>query len=217
MPKKPINYSKAVIYKICCKNPDVTDVYVGSTTEFSKRKNGHKTACNNKNSKKHNLHVYNFIRDNGCWDNWEMIEIEKYQATDRLDLLKRERYWLEQLHATLNSNVPSRTNKQYKQDNREKILKQNKQYKQDNREKILKQKKQYYEDNKEKIKQYREDNREKILKQKKQYYEDKKEKITQRRAQKITCDCGMIISRSSKSDHLKTKKHKDIIEALQKV
>ena len=56
-----------------------------------------------------------------------------------------------------------------------------KQYRENNKEKIAEQHKQYYENNKEKIaeqrKQYNENNKEKIVEYKKQYYEENKEKI----------------------------------------
>ena len=61
-------------------------------------------------------------------------------------------------------------------------------------------------------------NREKERIRKKQYYKENRERIlekkAQRAAEKIKCGCGIIISRGSKSKHLKTKKHKDIIEGL---
>ena len=50
MPRKEINYSKTIIYKIRCEDENITDIYVGSTTNFIKRKNIHKSVCNNENS-----------------------------------------------------------------------------------------------------------------------------------------------------------------------
>ena len=38
MPKDIIDYSKTVIYKIVCRNLDINTVYVGSTTDFTRRK-----------------------------------------------------------------------------------------------------------------------------------------------------------------------------------
>lgn len=34
MTRKPIDYSKGKIYKIVCKDLDIIDIYVGSTTDF---------------------------------------------------------------------------------------------------------------------------------------------------------------------------------------
>ena len=38
MPKDVVDYSNTIIYKIYCKNEMVTDIYVGHTTNFTKRK-----------------------------------------------------------------------------------------------------------------------------------------------------------------------------------
>jgi hypothetical protein len=98
MPKRIIDYSKTIIYKIVCKDTEIKDVYVGSTTQFTKRKASHKNACHNKkNWYMYTLDVYLFIRLNGGWDNWEMIEIEKYPCKDGNEARARERYWYEQL------------------------------------------------------------------------------------------------------------------------
>ena len=59
------NYANTVIYKICCKNTDITDIYVGHTTDLIKRRYSHKTRCCNPNDDKYYYHVYEFIRNNG--------------------------------------------------------------------------------------------------------------------------------------------------------
>jgi hypothetical protein len=51
MPKMNIDYSKTVTYKIVSNDLNIRDCYVGSTTEFTKRKYGHKSDCTNANSK----------------------------------------------------------------------------------------------------------------------------------------------------------------------
>ena len=51
--------------------------------------------------------------EQGSQTYWDMVEIEKYQAIDRLDAHKRERFWIETLKATLNKKLPTRTNKEY--------------------------------------------------------------------------------------------------------
>ena len=38
MPKNEIDYSNTIIYKITCLDPNITDVYVGHTTNFVQRK-----------------------------------------------------------------------------------------------------------------------------------------------------------------------------------
>ena len=123
MTKKPIDYSKTVIYKIVCNDLNVKDLYVGSTTDFRKRKSNHKTNCNNVNLKEYKYNVYQFIRDHGNWENWTVVLVEKYPCDTSLEKLKRERYWYETLGATLNKQVPNQTqqesSKQYKIKNKE--------------------------------------------------------------------------------------------------
>ena len=88
------------------------------------------------------MYVYQFIRANGGWDNWDMVELERYNATDKRDLHTRERYWIETLGAALNKIIPTRTkqeyNKEYREENKEKM----KEYCEKNKVKISTQRKQ---------------------------------------------------------------------------
>ena len=102
MPKLPTDYSKTIIYKIVCKDINIKDFYVAQTTDFIRRQYKHKYDCNNPNSKKYNKYVYKFIRNNGGWQNWDMIEIEKYNCNGIAGAWERETYWLEELKPTLN-------------------------------------------------------------------------------------------------------------------
>ena len=126
MPKKEIDYSKSIIYKIVCKDPEVKECYVGSTTDLTRRRQGHKNTCNNVNDKRSDLYVYRFIRENGGFDNWEVVKIEDYPCENREDLHKRERYNLETLKASLNTVIPSRKEKEQKKEyylkNRDKFI-----------------------------------------------------------------------------------------------
>lgn len=230
MPYSPIDYSKTIIYKIVCKDVSITDCYVGQTTDFKSRKSKHKYSCSNQVSKTHNFYVYLFIRKNGNWENWDMIEIEKYPCDDSLNACKRERYWVEYYKATLNTNIPSRTDQEWKEENKEILLEYHKKYRDDNKEEISEKHKKYYEDNKiillEYHQQYYIDNREYCLERQKQYYIDNKEHYTDYKKQhyidnreyclerqklygkeKITCDCGDIITKSSLFRHRQRKTH----------
>tara|TARA_R110000764_G_scaffold1879_6_gene8201 strand:+ start:1040 stop:1552 length:513 start_codon:yes stop_codon:yes gene_type:complete len=144
-----INYSNSIIYKICCNDPTVKDEYIGSTTNFRNRKWQHKYSCNKLNNEKYNRRLYVFIRETGGWLNWSMIEIEKYDATDKRHLETRERYWIEELKSSLNNYIPTRTWKEYRQDNKEHIKQYIKQYQQDNThryiEKIIQRRSQKYD------------------------------------------------------------------------
>jgi len=114
MPKTSIDYSKTIIYKIVCKDLNVKDSYVGSTTDFIRRKQQHKNMSINyfNDSKSWHRKLYVAIHDNEGWENWEMIEIEKYSCNDKNEACARERYWYELLNANLNSQTPLRTEKE---------------------------------------------------------------------------------------------------------
>jgi hypothetical protein len=99
---KPINYSNTVMYKIVSKDLNSDLIYVGHTTNFRKRKSQHKENCNNLHYKKSNFKVYQMIRDNGGWNEWEMIEIEKFPCNDGNEAKYRERQLMEEFNANLN-------------------------------------------------------------------------------------------------------------------
>tara|TARA_R110001632_G_scaffold201366_1_gene324392 strand:- start:14 stop:487 length:474 start_codon:yes stop_codon:yes gene_type:complete len=151
------------MYKISCKDPNITEIYIGSTGNLKKRGRDHKSGCNNKNAHNHNLKVYKYIRANGGWTNFNMTKISDFECDNTIEKLKEERRLIEELGATLNVIKPSRTVKEYRQDNKEKVKKTNKEW---------------YERNKERVKKrdkvYREKNKEKIKKRKKEYYIKKK-------------------------------------------
>ena len=113
MPRTQIDYSKTIMYRIICKNLLIKECYIGSTTNFKDRKTSHKSRCINSDNLCYHFNVYQYIRDNGGWDNWDMIEIEKYNATDGNDSRKRERYWIEYYNASLNKIMPTQTKKEY--------------------------------------------------------------------------------------------------------
>jgi hypothetical protein len=106
MPRTPIDYSKTIIYKLVCNDLLITDIYIGSTTSFKDRKRKHKSTCNNEKSKEYNQKKYIIIRENGGWNNFSMIEIEKFPCCDNNEARARERYWFELINANMNSVKP---------------------------------------------------------------------------------------------------------------
>ena len=95
MPKTPINYDSTYFYKFCCKDLNITDIYVGHTTNFRVRKNNHIHSYLNQHSKKYHYRLYSFIRDHGGWNNWDMILIDVHRCDDALDARKKEREYIE--------------------------------------------------------------------------------------------------------------------------
>jgi hypothetical protein len=196
MPKKEINYNNTIIYKIVCNDLNIQDLYIGHTTNFIKRKTKHKSNCSLSNGRECNLKVYQAIRSNGGWDNWSMIEIEKFECNDRNEAIARERFWFETLQAKLNTQHPNHSKKEsgkmYRENNKEKAKLYRKQYTGKNKDRIREQTKKYREINKANAKQYREVN---------------KESISQRRKVQFTCSCGSIVRMHNKFRHQKSLKH----------
>lgn len=226
MPRKDIDYSKCVIYKIVCNDFNIKDLYVGHTTDLVKRRSLHKSVCNNCNSKYHNTKIYTIVRENGGWENWSIVVIEIYNTCKNAEEARtRERYWFEQLNANLNMIRPLATNednnenkRQFYLDNKEKILDKTKKYYLDNKDIVLEQHKQYYLDNKENIleknKLYNEKHKDKRLECSKEYYANNKEKIRERKEKPFICDCGSIFRTDSRLDHMKSKKHLEFCELI---
>jgi hypothetical protein len=101
MPKVEIDYSNTIIYKITCKDPSISDVYVGHTTNFVQRKHSHKQSCVKEQCK-----LYTTIRNNGGWDNWTMEIVSFFNCNDHYEARIKEQEYFELLHATLNSIEP---------------------------------------------------------------------------------------------------------------
>jgi hypothetical protein len=181
-----LNYSNSSIYKLCCLDPLITDIYIGSTINYARRKNGHKGSCNNKTNKNYDIYVYRFIRDNGGWGNWDMVEIERYNAADKLDLHKRERHWIETLLSTLNKSLPAHTitNKEYYVLNKPAISQKNREWKERHKVSLKKHNADYYTKNKDTIREaqriYRDRNKDKIREQKAKAYLQNKDTIRER-------------------------------------
>ena len=203
MPKKDIDYSKNVIYKICCNDLNITDIYIGHTTNLVKRRNQHKSRCNNERDSYNHFKVYKFIRENGGWDNWSVIEVDKCPCLDFEEVLKIERHYIETLNATLNKNIPTRTKKEWCENNKEILVEKDIKYRENNKD-IIKEKKQiYYQNNNEKLKE-----------KSRQYRKENKEIISEKQKEKITCECGSFIRISDLTRHKKTPKHIKLMETI---
>lgn len=229
MPRLPIDYSKTIIYKICCNDVSITDIYVGHTTDIVRRRQEHKYNCNLESKKDHNQYKYQFIRENGGWDNWSLIPVEEYFCENVNQACIRERYWIEKLQASLNKAIPSRSHKEYYEQNKDKINEYKKEWYENNKEKITEYKKEWCENNKEKNaekkKEYYQQNKDKFLEKAKKHYEQNKDKIVEyhkdfyeknkdKLLEKITCECGGHYIFMSKARHFKTKKHQDFLSTI---
>ena len=206
MPRVPIDYSQTHFYKIVCRNTDIKDCYVGHTTDFTKRKNRHKSDCCNQKSKHHNVPLYQFIRDNGNWDNWQMILIDTLHCENSLDALNKEREYIEELQAKLNNRKPFRTEDDFNQ------------WWNDNKDKIYQRMKEYDKENEGRLKQYRknryENNKHEILRKQREYNAKNYEKNRLKQSLKISCECGTTFTKQHKLRHERSTKHQQYLQSL---
>ena len=206
-------YNNSCIYKISKHN----FIYIGSTCNFKKRMIQHKSACNNIKSKSYNLKIYQTIRLNGGWDEFEKVVVQNVCCENRNELREIEGEFIKNI-GTMNSQISGRSQKKYRDDNREIILKYQKKYRKNNKDKILEKNKKYRKKNKDKIlekkKKYYKDNRAKIAEYRKQYYKNNKDKVKQKSKQyyennniKIKCSfCGVLVIKNYTKTHQKTKR-----------
>lgn len=235
MPKNPMDYSKTVIYKICCKDTNIKEIYIGHTTNFTQRQSQHKSNCYNPNFYQYDKLLYKCIRDNGEWENWSMIQLAKVHCNDRREAEAIEHQWIEKLSPSLNINKPYAMCKEkpveYKQqwyeehkpailekakhhydEHKDEKLAYQKQYADEHKDNIKSYQSEYKEKNKEKLaadkKVYRENNKEKAAAAHKEWREKNKEHLKEQRSQVITCeDCGEQYTFNNKNRHLKSNKH----------
>ena len=190
MPRKVIDYSKTIIYKIQHEDDDEL-LYVGHTTDFTKRKSAHKQGTNNPNNRVYNLKVYKIIRDSGGWDRFRMIEIKKYPCNDANEAEAEEDRIMQEMKANMNERRAHTGLTKYEY---------NKQYNIDNADK-----------KKECHKKYHIANRDIILEKQRQYTIDNRDKIREKQRQKITCECGCVVSYNALQRHKRSKKHLDLM------
>lgn len=185
-----INYETTpiIFYKFVCENPEIKSTYVGQTSNFMERKRHHKYNCNNELHRDHNYKIYKTIRENGGWDNWKMIEIDRQICLDKSHACKIEQKYIEELQANMNLIYASRSDEQYRLDNKEQINKNSKLYRLNNKEK-----------------------RSETIKT---YYLNNKEKIQKKQIQKFNCECGGECNIYTKQRHFKSKKHLAYLETL---
>lgn len=179
-----VDYSKTFIYKLCCRDPTITDIYIGHSTNFKQRNLAHKKTCNNINHKKTNSYKYKFIRDNGGYDNWIMIKLYDYPCDNKRQAEAKETEFMIELGATLNTNRPFITEEERKE-----------------------YQKQYREDNQIKIMEYSKKNRKSILEQQKEYRQKNKTKISEKKKVKVKCEfCGFESRKQNLNRHQKSQK-----------
>ena len=83
----------SIIYKLYCKDKNITDCYIGSTTNYANRKRTHKSSCNNIKSRNYKQKKYIYIRENGGYENWDYEILETINLNDKIK--ERELFWID--------------------------------------------------------------------------------------------------------------------------
>jgi hypothetical protein len=174
-----VNYGNGKIYRIepMCDHDDDA-VYFGSTSQkLCRRMDTHRGNYKRWKDGKHNkVTVFNLFDKYGV-ENCKIYLVENYPCDSKEELESREGYYIKN-NVCVNKYVAGRTPKQYKIDNKEKIVENNKEYKLKNRDIIKVKNKEYKLKNKDKI------------------------------SQKFHCKCGGKYCFSAKARHNKSLKHK---------
>ena len=169
MPRTAIDYDNTIIYKIQHID-DNTLLYVGHTTDFTKRKSAHKANLNNTNNKAFNYKVYQMIRDNGGWDMFHMIAIKTFACSNKREAEAEEDRVMRELKVTMNNNRALLTEQDKKDDK--------KSYREEHASEIREYRKKYDEEHAIEIseysKKYKEEHSERVKAQAKKYRDTKK-------------------------------------------
>jgi hypothetical protein len=114
-----VNYGNGKIYKIE-RLSDNALIYVGSTTkEYLSSRLEHK----NKAKQCPNRKVYKLISNNEGWENHQILLIKNYSCGSKNELKSEEARFIRCLKPIGNKNIPMRTDKEYKIDNKARNLK----------------------------------------------------------------------------------------------
>jgi hypothetical protein len=187
-------YEKARIYRVIDNSNG--QQYIGSTCKsLSNRLSQHKY-----DYQKYLEGIQHYISSFDILKNcdFSIILIEEYPCSNKEQLLKRERYYIETLNC-INKRMPIRTKEE-----RVEITKiQNYNYQKNNVEKVKEIQKNYYNINKDTINE-----------KKRMYYKENKEKKTQRPKEQLTCMCGATHCRNGIARHQRTKKHQEYCKSL---
>jgi hypothetical protein len=211
-----INYetTEIIFYRFVCDDPNIINTYVGHTTNFIRRKSRHKQCCNSQKDKSYHCRVYQIIRDNGGWDNWNMIEIHRQLCIDDVDARKKEQEYIEYYNCNMNSRnaYTSRIDcikKQAEYDrkkyetNKDEIKLKKKEYDERNREIINAKAREYHEKNKDKVnaysKEYKKKNKDKVNAYSKEYHEKNKDKLNAKRKQYRLDNYEKVIAQEKES------------------
>ena len=107
-----VNYQNGKIYKLVCNISD--NVYYGSTCSLLCQRKAHHNDDYRlfiNGERKYYLSAFHVIEN----EDYDIILVEKYPCNSKEELLKRERYYIDN-NLCCNKYIPTRTNQEYKKD-----------------------------------------------------------------------------------------------------
>jgi len=189
-PRKKNNCNNSKIYVII--DDTNNNKYIGSTiqnikTRLTQHKASYKMYMNGKTGHTTSCEI---IKNN----NYHIELLENVKCNNKLELHKRERFWIEKIEC-INKIIPSRTIDEYYECNIDKIKEQRKKFYHSNKE----QTKKYYDCNRDKIKEqtkkYYDCNIDKIKEQKKKYYDCNREREKQKTRKRYILNKDLILQK----------------------
>ena len=224
---KTINWETTEVsfYKFVCKNPDILFSYVGHTVSFRHRKFSHKSRCSNPNNKDYTMPLYKCVRENGGFDNWDMIEIHTQICKNKRDAERIETELMEQQQFKLNVQRAYVTEEQaaikqaeYKNKNREILNIKSSIYYEANKDIISNKSKEKYIINRDAINTkasiYRETNRDSIRSTNKKYCEANRDSINAKSADYYATNRDSILAKQrAKRALLKAQLNCELLDA----
>ena len=178
-------YQQTKMYKIMSHIGN--KIYIGSTTKrhlcdrMANHRYGYKKWKNNESRKVRSFEIF----DEYGVENCKIILIENYPCNNKDEQNSREAHWIRTTNC-VNKIIPARTDKQYFEDNKEKIKEYQKKYQQEHKELYNRAQKEHYQRN--------------------------KEAIDAKRNAIVQCDCGGHYAVKGKARHILTTKHKQHTE-----
>jgi hypothetical protein len=177
------DYSLGKIYKLVSNETD--DIYIGSTCQrlLCMRFGDHKKNYRQwLEGKNHYRTSYEIVKQDSC----QITLIENYPCKDKYELESRERYHIENT-SCVNKYIPTRTHKEYHEQHKSIRNERSRQHRKENQD--------YYKEC-----------------DKNRYTGERKEKLLYWSRQRIICECGNEISQGQLVKHLRTNKHKQLLE-----
>ena len=147
---------KFTIYRIVSKNQELKNCYIGKTRNLTSRIRQHKSDSINIQSRRYNLPMYQYIREHGGFENFEVINLKDIWIDGAENTSIHEQYYFELYGGfinCLNTYYPNRKAREtsliYYYKHKEQVTEYQAKYRNEHKEQTVK----YYIEHKEKIKE----------------------------------------------------------------